>query len=267
MANGPYIIGGSSDTSANYFYALRRDDDGNLFIRRDDIANDNLTAQVFVGDKPEEFDGNFLGIDFDAGRNDDHTLEYPDDQVIYEQWYWDTSLASYFLDSEGYLTISYGQEYKFNGATDNINVNTSLTAPTFTYTLPAGIHYAANVRAILIEAGWNEVDPAVFINNINSEIRSAFADTPALKISGSYPYGLTITNHGLIKGVNGFYTSPSVSGEPGNAVYVDALQVTITNTGTISGGTSFTGTANGYAIVGVTNLDALNNTGTIGSTI
>ena len=58
MSSNVFLLGSKSDTGAYYFYALRRDDEGNLFIRRDDVANDSVSINPFGLNKPIEFDGN-----------------------------------------------------------------------------------------------------------------------------------------------------------------------------------------------------------------
>jgi hypothetical protein len=263
MANSVYVLGGTNDVGAYYFYALRRDDDGNLFIRRDDVANGNDAPDIFGINKPEDFDGAFIDFDFDEGRNANHTLVYDaETEVKYEQWYWDDKLVSYYLNADGELILAVGKENSWNINADNITYNAGVTPTTFTLNL-YGINSAVKAYDILTNAGWNQVHPVIIINH--GTMRGVSTTVPALVIGGVYPYGITLINNGSIVGANGFAQSANISGDPSNAIEVNS-DCNITNTGTISGGVSVTTASDGYAIVGISSVN-LTNSGQIGSTI
>lgn len=264
MSSSVYIVGGTSDSGAYYFYALRRDDEGNLFIRRDDVSNENISPDIFGPIKPSEFDGNFIDVDYFDGRNTDHTLENTTENVKYEQWYWDNKLASFYIDADGELVAAYGKENKWIANTDYVAFNELANPTTFELTL-YGRNQQVDLYEKLVFAGWNQVDPVSVTNE--GMIMGITTETAALTISGDYPYGITLINNGMIAGAPGFKASANVSGDPGDAINAN-VECTITNTstGTIIGGTSATGGSNGYAIVGIDNVTLTNN-GQVGSTI
>jgi hypothetical protein len=264
MANSVYILGGTSDNGAYYFYALRRDDEGNLFIRRDDVSGDTVSPDIFGGDKPAEFDGAFIDYDYDEGRNGDHTLKFTNDQVKYEQWFWDSKLASFYINGNGELVAAYGKENKWLANSDYITFNDTITPNAFTLTL-FGTHQEVDVYQALLFAGWNSVDPVEVTNH--GVIKGVTTEMAALTIKGDYPYGITLINNGEISGAPGYRASVNISGDPGTGIDA-AVLCTIINTsiGTINGGASATGGSDGYAIVGIDNVTLTDN-GQIGSTI
>ena len=269
MANSTYLLGGTSDTGAYYFYALRRDDDGNLFIRRDDVTNDTNILDVFGENKPSDFDGEFIDFDFDEGRNLNHTLKYTADEVKYEQWFWDTKLVSFYLDhDDGQLVAAYGKENKWLSNDDQIIVNQASVPNDFTLEL-FGINKHLNAYEKLIFAGWNGIDPVVLINE--GTITGTSAETAALTIAGEYPYGITFVNLGIIEGAPEYYTSENISGIPGTAIDINVPCALLYNdsVGTINGGRALSGNPedDGRAIVGISNVVVLTNNGQIGSTI
>jgi hypothetical protein len=264
MANSTYLLGGTSESGAYYFYALRRDDEGNLYIRRDDVSNDTNSLDVFGPNKPDEFDGEFIDFDFDAGRNEDHTLLYTSDEVKYEQWFWDNKLASFYLDEDdGQLVAAFGRENKWLNNSENISYNSDSTPTIFEMSL-YGSNKNVNLYEKLVFAGWNKVDPVEVTNE--GLIYGSSAEVAALTISGIYPYGITLINNGTIKGAHGYALSVDEYGDPGNGIEVNSV-CDINNTGTIASGIAATGFPTGYAIVGIDSVDQLTNSGQIGSTI
>lgn len=264
MASNVFLVGGTSDSNAYYFYALRREDDGTLFIRRDDVANDTISPDIFGDNKPATFDGNFIDVDYDSGRNADHTLEYTEDEVKYEQWFWDNKLASFYIDADGQLVVAYGKENKWLANTDYVTFNESIIPGAFTLTL-FGINQQVDLYEKLVFAGWNGVDPVEVTNQ--GMIHGITTETAAITIAGDYPYGVTLINNGTIGGAPGYKASTNISGDPGNAIDAN-VECTIINNinGVIEGGVSATGGSDGYAIVGIDNV-TLTNSGQIGSTI
>lgn len=264
MANSTYLLGGTSESGAYYFYALRRDDEGNLFIRRDDVANDTNLLDVFGPNKPIEFDGEFIDFDFDEGRNADHTLKYTSDEVKYEQWFWDNKLTSFYLDEDdGQLVAAYGRENKWVSNVHNVSYNPDSVPTTFELSI-FGSNKHLNLYEKLVFSGWNGVDPVEVTNE--GLIYGTSAETAALTISGIYPYGITLVNNGTIKGAPGYKLNIDEYGDAGNAIEINSI-CNINNTGTIVGGLSATELPNGYAIVGIDSVEQLTNSGQIGSTI
>lgn len=260
--NSVYAIGGASDSGSYYFYTLRRDDEGNLFIGRSDVINGTTIESPFGLNKPSIFDGAFIDTNYYDGREADHTLAYTTDEVKYEQWFWDTKLASYYINSDGELVAAFGKETKWLANTDYITFNPSAIPSTYNFVLN-GQHAGVNIYELLIIDGWNGVDPVEVTNN--GYIFSTSGDIPAFLISGDYPYGITLINNGDIKGSPGYKASNDVSGDPGVGIEANSI-CDITNNGTIYGGDTYTSSPDGYAIVGISSVTLTNN-GQIGTTI
>lgn len=108
--NNVYVLGNTIDDLGSYFYALRRDDDGNLFINRIDNLNDLETVDLFGPEVNADFVGKATEDYF--GERDDATrlLEYSTDDVKYEQWKWENLKKFYYLNEDGELVVSVGTD-------------------------------------------------------------------------------------------------------------------------------------------------------------
>lgn len=100
----------------------------------------------------------------------------------------------------------------------------------------------ANLRTLAINAGWNGVSKVIATINSGVYISSNSTGTPALRVDGSFPNGVTLNNSGLIIGMGGaggrgadVTTAAGVGGGGGGALSV-AVPIVINNAGTIAGG-------------------------------
>jgi hypothetical protein len=105
----------AGQTSDRYFYALRRDDDGQLFVAKVDIASPTDDLQV---NRPGGPDGNFsdwqTGEDFFEGRNPNHELVF--DNLNYEQMRWDEKNIYYYVNDVGELVLRINTKYTYDDA-------------------------------------------------------------------------------------------------------------------------------------------------------
>jgi hypothetical protein len=98
--------------SPRYWYALRRNNDGELFLVRSDQLTDKDSYEINLPGAPignfEDFEP---GIDFFDGVDEDHELQYAN--MFYTQYRWDDRSIFYYVDIEGRLTqrINVGYEY------------------------------------------------------------------------------------------------------------------------------------------------------------
>jgi len=107
-----------NDTSPNYFYALRRTDDGDLYFTRVNQLSKNETIQINAsGDVNDDYTGFDVGQDFFEGRDIFHNLVHPN--LNYEQMKWDNRNLFYYVNSEGELVVRIGQTYQYD-TPDNI---------------------------------------------------------------------------------------------------------------------------------------------------
>lgn len=95
-----------------YFYGIRRDDDGDLFlVRIDQMLPDELVTVNVSGlpeDNYEDFD---VGVDFFEGRDVNHETVYKN--LKYEQYRWDARPIYYYIDDEGNFVIRVNEGYDY----------------------------------------------------------------------------------------------------------------------------------------------------------
>jgi len=98
-----------------YFYGLRRNDDGELFlIRIDQLAGgeDNIATINDVGVAENNFPDFEEGIDFLDGIDEDHDIVY--ENLRYQQIKWDgRSLLYYINPTDGQLIIRISEAYEY----------------------------------------------------------------------------------------------------------------------------------------------------------
>ncbi len=105
-----------------YFYGINRNDsDGFITLYKVDV-NEN-DGQVPIQSPGIEAPGSRLfdefevGVDFFNGRDIEHNLVY--DNLICEQYRWDSKNAYYFIDDEGNLCVRINYPYQYaEGATE-----------------------------------------------------------------------------------------------------------------------------------------------------
>jgi hypothetical protein len=98
---------------ARYFYALRRTEEGEIFITKVDQLVGTDVVQVnspgAAGDDWEFFE---MGVDFFDGREAD-THERPHDNLIFDQYRWDSRNISYYINENGELVARINQPYTY----------------------------------------------------------------------------------------------------------------------------------------------------------
>lgn len=270
MSN-PYVLGTDmssyvSSDEQRYLYALRKDEDGTLFIARLDTFNVDDSIELFGSAIPIDFEDVTFPptVDYHDNRNPTtKELTYDRQDVKYEQWRTDNRMISYYLDADGNFVASIGENKSLIETVPGKILGTS--TQTFTVNITNAVKNI-NIRQYMLDRGWNSVQPAT-INILESgSITGNDASTPVVHITGSYPGGITLVNYGSITGVSAYTTVDGSYVSPGDAIKVD-VPCTIINYGTIHGGDSFSGSIDdGYGINGIEGVN-LTNHGTINSTI
>jgi hypothetical protein len=88
--------------SPRYWYALRRNEDGELFIVRSDQLTDDTSYDINVpGNVENNFEDFETGIDFFEGVDDEHEFVYVN--IKYTQYRWDDRSIFYYVDDQGQL--------------------------------------------------------------------------------------------------------------------------------------------------------------------
>ncbi len=96
-----------------YFYALRTDDEGNLYFTRIDQWTSSETVQInSPGDGGEDFEGFEVGIDFFDGKDPD-THERPYANLVYDQYRFDSKTIYYYINAQGELVARINQTYDY----------------------------------------------------------------------------------------------------------------------------------------------------------
>lgn len=116
MAN-PYYLGRDSvevlGGAQRFFYAIRRNMDGELFIIRSDQLKD--ATDVIEINMPGAESGTFedfeAGVDYFEGITADHEVVF--DNLKYPQYRWDDRSLFYYIDDEGRLTIRINKGYTY----------------------------------------------------------------------------------------------------------------------------------------------------------
>jgi hypothetical protein len=117
-----YYLGQSPDEalgdSPRYWYALRRNQDGELFLLRSDQLKDKDSIELNLPGAPQEnFEDFEPGVDFFDGITADHEVEY--DNLVWTQYRWDNRNLLYYIDNQGRLTQRINQGYVYPAGTSS----------------------------------------------------------------------------------------------------------------------------------------------------
>jgi hypothetical protein len=118
-----YYLGTSPDEalgdSPKYWYALRRNDDGELFLFRSDQLRDKDSIELNLpGDPAENFEDFEPGIDYFDGIRADHEVEY--ENLVWVQYRWDNRNMLYYIgQDEGRLIQRINQGYTYPTGTSS----------------------------------------------------------------------------------------------------------------------------------------------------
>ena len=111
-----YYLGQSPDEalgdSPRYWYALRRNNDGELFLLRSDQLKDKDSIELNTpGEISENFEDFEPAVDYFDGIRADHEIEY--NNLVWTQYRWDNRNMLYYIDDEGRLTQRINQGYVY----------------------------------------------------------------------------------------------------------------------------------------------------------
>jgi hypothetical protein len=98
-----------------YFYGLRRNEDGELFLMKSDQlsgGDENIVVVNNIGIAEENYLDFEEGIDFLSGIDENHDKLY--DNVRYPQFKWDSRSLTYFIDpTDGQFIQRLSQAYVY----------------------------------------------------------------------------------------------------------------------------------------------------------
>ena len=98
--------------SPRYWYALRRNEDGELFLVRSDQIIDRDAYELNIPGPPEEdFDNFVVGTDYLDGIDVEH--EPVKENMFYPQYRWDDRSLFYYVDDEGMFVVRINKGYAY----------------------------------------------------------------------------------------------------------------------------------------------------------
>ena len=98
--------------SLRYFYALRKNQDGELiFLRSDQLIDKDSIELNIPGEPSENFEDFEPGVDFFEGVAEDHEPVYAN--LVWPQYKWDNRSVLYYIDDEGRLVQRINQSYTY----------------------------------------------------------------------------------------------------------------------------------------------------------
>lgn len=110
-----YVFGNDASSllkdKPRYFYALRRNQDGDLFVTRVDVLKEGDIEINNPGDLEENYEKFKIGVDFLNGVGTNHEKIYKN--LKYDQYRWNDQFLSYYLDDDGGLVVKIGRAHDY----------------------------------------------------------------------------------------------------------------------------------------------------------
>ena len=105
------ILGASNP---RFFYALRRDEEGQVYFAKIDQLSSN---EVITINAPGLSENNYkdfeYGVDFfDGRREEDHSRPYSN--LAWDQYRWDARNVYYYINDNGEFIVRINQEYVYS---------------------------------------------------------------------------------------------------------------------------------------------------------
>jgi len=123
MANNNYYLGQDPQTrlgdTPRFFYGLRKNENGSLFLQRSDQLKANESISVNnLGEESGNYTDFEIGVDFFEGIDVNHNPTF--ENLKYQQYRWDDRAIFYYIDEEGQLVarVNNGHTYD-NGASED----------------------------------------------------------------------------------------------------------------------------------------------------
>ena len=116
MAASNYYFGEDPEKrlgdSPRYFYGIRRNAKGSLFLIRSDQSKDKETIQINIPGNDEDNFGEFeVAVDFIEGVDVNHNPVYPN--MKYPQYRWDDRSIFYYVNDDGELVARINNGYAY----------------------------------------------------------------------------------------------------------------------------------------------------------
>jgi hypothetical protein len=120
MAASNYYFGEDPEKrlgdSPRYFYGIRRNAKGSLFLIRSDQSKDKETIQINIPGNEDDNFGEFeVAVDFIEGVDVNHNPVYPN--MKYPQYRWDDRSIFYYVNDDGELVARINNGYAYPSGT------------------------------------------------------------------------------------------------------------------------------------------------------
>jgi hypothetical protein len=120
MAASNYYFGEDPEKrlgdSPRYFYGIRRNAKGSLFMIRSDQSKDKESIQINIpGNEEDNFSEFEVAVDFIEGVDVNHNAVYPN--MKYPQYRWDDRSIFYYVNADGELVARINNGYAYPSGT------------------------------------------------------------------------------------------------------------------------------------------------------
>lgn len=111
-----YYLGTSPENvlgnTSRYFYALRKNENGSLFLVKNDNLKDAQSIDINeLGLSEDNYTDFEVNVDFFEGIDVNHEKMF--NNLKYPQYKWDNRSMLYYIDSEGQLVVRINQGYTY----------------------------------------------------------------------------------------------------------------------------------------------------------
>lgn len=101
------------DIENRFFYGLRRNDNGEVFLSKVDQTKKGESVQIATGNiSGTSFTDFEVGQNFFEGRDIFHELVF--DDLKYEQFKWDNRDIFFYVDDDGYFSIKINEKHIYD---------------------------------------------------------------------------------------------------------------------------------------------------------
>jgi hypothetical protein len=111
------VIGSDSSlgpTAQRYFYALRTDEEGNIYFTRVDQWTSSEAIEINApGAAEDDWQYFEIGVDYFDGK-DEETHNRPHENLNFDQYRFDSRSAYYYINANGELVVRYNQPYNYS---------------------------------------------------------------------------------------------------------------------------------------------------------
>jgi len=109
LGNDPYTRLGDTP---RFFYGLRKNENGSLFLQRNDQLKSNDSIELNrIGEEEDNYTDFEVGVDFFEGIDVNHNTAFGN--LKYQQYRWDDRAIFYYIDADGQLVARVNNGYTY----------------------------------------------------------------------------------------------------------------------------------------------------------